>query len=313
MIPGTPFDLLTMPFQKHIESDPLKTVLSELFISTITCLSMILGSYGYGSLISRPPRPLLDGLVSTLKAMMRNFKEECLEAPGISDVAERGIAMYETRSAPRLMMPLDKVVESLSAFSDPKWTRAAAEERGFGDVLAALMYYFHEKSPSGKSLAELLPMARAYLKFCDLFWSRKQFPELLRGLTFQSLMDITLSICYLYGKSKVVILSTSWPVQITAMYRVVFRSSMGHCGYCYKANASSKCGKCRLVRYCSPECQKAHWDQHRRFCEGPKTIDEIKEEIMNLPVPPWKLPMPEKYRKNGFLPFDIESLLLTDQ
>ena len=45
------------------------------------------------------------------------------------------------------------------------------------------------------------------------------------------------------------------------------------CAFCYKKDSSEKlkrCGKCRLRRYCSSECQKLDWGKsgqwHQTFC-----------------------------------------------
>lgn len=40
------------------------------------------------------------------------------------------------------------------------------------------------------------------------------------------------------------------------------------CGYCKKVgNKHRKCAKCNLQRYCSKECQKAHWKTHKKACQ----------------------------------------------
>ena len=38
------------------------------------------------------------------------------------------------------------------------------------------------------------------------------------------------------------------------------------------------CTDCKLVRYCSVECQKKHWPQHKRACK--KLMAELREEIL---------------------------------
>lgn len=42
------------------------------------------------------------------------------------------------------------------------------------------------------------------------------------------------------------------------------------------------CGKCRCMRYCSKECQKEHWDEHRATCplmEGNRRSDVFKRTM----------------------------------
>lgn len=45
----------------------------------------------------------------------------------------------------------------------------------------------------------------------------------------------------------------------------------GRCMGCKKTQEETKfkmCGKCRFVPYCSPECQRANWPEHKRLCGG---------------------------------------------
>lgn len=37
------------------------------------------------------------------------------------------------------------------------------------------------------------------------------------------------------------------------------------------ASASNKCGKCHVARYCSDECQRKHWPNHRAACKIDRT------------------------------------------
>ena len=38
------------------------------------------------------------------------------------------------------------------------------------------------------------------------------------------------------------------------------------CIHCAKPNAKKACGRCRAVRYCAADCQRAHWGVHRLDC-----------------------------------------------
>lgn len=38
------------------------------------------------------------------------------------------------------------------------------------------------------------------------------------------------------------------------------------CGHCGKSENLKTCNRCRLTRYCGPECQKADWKKHKATC-----------------------------------------------
>lgn len=38
------------------------------------------------------------------------------------------------------------------------------------------------------------------------------------------------------------------------------------CGNCGESDNLMTCNKCRLIRYCSPECQRANWKLHKKTC-----------------------------------------------
>ena len=39
-----------------------------------------------------------------------------------------------------------------------------------------------------------------------------------------------------------------------------------NCGNCKKENCKSKCAGCELIYYCSTECQRLHWKEHKKEC-----------------------------------------------
>ena len=47
-----------------------------------------------------------------------------------------------------------------------------------------------------------------------------------------------------------------------------FRSEVTRsCTTCSKAKNLRRCKRCKNVSYCSRECQKKDWDDHKKYCE----------------------------------------------
>lgn len=40
------------------------------------------------------------------------------------------------------------------------------------------------------------------------------------------------------------------------------------CAFCFKADCTKKCASCKKIFYCSPECQKQHWAEHKAICKA---------------------------------------------
>ena len=71
----------------------------------------------------------------------------------------------------------------------------------------------------------------------------------------------------------------------------VMPSICANCGKGEDESDSLKaCTACKLVRYCSRECQKTHRPQHKRECR--KRAKEIHdEELFKQPPPPEECPI----------------------
>jgi hypothetical protein len=50
---------------------------------------------------------------------------------------------------------------------------------------------------------------------------------------------------------------------------------MRNCSQCSKENAGSQCGACKIVSYCSKECQKEHWSTHKQECSFKQEISVV--------------------------------------
>lgn len=53
------------------------------------------------------------------------------------------------------------------------------------------------------------------------------------------------------------------------------------CAHCSLPNCTARCSQCRKVYYCSPECQKSHWKQHKRAC-NPVSVGFEKLRLTGL-------------------------------
>ncbi|KAJ7150968.1 hypothetical protein C8R43DRAFT_1005788 [Mycena crocata] len=60
------------------------------------------------------------------------------------------------------------------------------------------------------------------------------------------------------------------------------------CGGCKKDATTTMCGSCRAVCYCSPECAKAQWPQHKADCKISKKItsdpSSLPKDTLYIPV-----------------------------
>jgi len=52
------------------------------------------------------------------------------------------------------------------------------------------------------------------------------------------------------------------------------------CDKCLPETGSlRRCKSCMLIRYCSRECQKAHWKQHKQYCSANVEIQRTREAL----------------------------------
>ena len=71
-----------------------------------------------------------------------------------------------------------------------------------------------------------------------------------------ALVDIPKSWPFISRLSVDSIVCCSYPMVIAPILSLL----PNVCSYCYKRLKSlSRCSKCRIIRYCSKECQKADW------------------------------------------------------
>ena len=93
------------------------------------------------------------------------------------------------------------------------------------------------------------------------------------------------AIMYIYKLQKVdkhhgFCISTIPPMITAAEFSRFAKEQNKHCENCLQTTSSLKvCSGCQLVKYCSTECQKAHWKIHKRLCKSqrPATEEEFRE------------------------------------
>ena len=49
------------------------------------------------------------------------------------------------------------------------------------------------------------------------------------------------------------------------------------CGHCRQTGASLRCARCKCVKYCSVDCQKRHFDLHKKNCKSIKKQRDVVE------------------------------------
>ena len=50
------------------------------------------------------------------------------------------------------------------------------------------------------------------------------------------------------------------------------------CPNCRHLRATRTCSRCKVERYCSKDCQQAHWEVHKKTCEPPEMDDLYSQE-----------------------------------
>lgn len=46
--------------------------------------------------------------------------------------------------------------------------------------------------------------------------------------------------------------------------------------------STSHCGRCKVVAYCSRQCQELHWNQHKMVCKREVTLESLIPKIWNV-------------------------------
>ena len=68
--------------------------------------------------------------------------------------------------------------------------------------------------------------------------------------------------------------SETQPIVVSSAHQQILCHATGCCNL-----GTLKCGKCKIVRYCSKECQKVHWSTHKLTCKKDKTADSKRLRI----------------------------------
>jgi len=51
------------------------------------------------------------------------------------------------------------------------------------------------------------------------------------------------------------------------------KSNQVTCANCGSTSTKFRCGRCKTAFYCSTDCQKSHWDNHRPCCKKPDSMN----------------------------------------
>lgn len=82
------------------------------------------------------------------------------------------------------------------------------------------------------------------------------------------------------------------------------------CASCGSSGARRRCNRCRLVVYCSPDCQKAHWRKHKAACkqqaEQHLRVDITIDDGTVLPYPFNQSSSPSVSQTRGAMSMDVK-------
>jgi hypothetical protein len=53
----------------------------------------------------------------------------------------------------------------------------------------------------------------------------------------------------------------------TTLQKYILEETETHCNQCLKIGKLFKCGRCKAIHYCSKECQKTDWQNHKNQCK----------------------------------------------
>jgi hypothetical protein len=79
---------------------------------------------------------------------------------------------------------------------------------------------------------------------------------------FSQLSQLTQQQVQQHWRSKLQVITIAVSAASITAGRLIYM-----CGACSAAGASKVCTGCRMVRYCSKECQLTHWKQHKAQCK----------------------------------------------
>jgi hypothetical protein len=68
---------------------------------------------------------------------------------------------------------------------------------------------------------------------------------------------------------------------------------------------TKKCGKCNSARYCSRECQMAHWKEHKQVCHHPTAQSTFVGELPQSWVGNARMEVSDSTRENARTVFDM--------
>ncbi|XP_062588473.1 uncharacterized protein LOC134250136 isoform X2 [Saccostrea cucullata] len=61
--------------------------------------------------------------------------------------------------------------------------------------------------------------------------------------------------------------------------------SLNMCTVCGKKGTMKVCQRCKIQKYCSPECQKADWQTHKSHCSQEEKSTSRNEKVSDVPSP----------------------------
>lgn len=191
------------------------------------------------------------------------------------------LSQMADKDQPRAIIQLDDqseaiVLDIVKHKGVKVWQETDAEE-GVKDPIIFVRYAYHTKHNTldiynvAKSIAESSPQVGTVSIKCATIKEMQILNEMFLANSkripdeFQAQLEAQLD-------EKLLNIPMSHTSYITPLLKPYNKAPKGNCFMCGKSS-KAVCAKCKVMKYCSKECQKKHWKEgHKKVCRTPEEI-----------------------------------------